>query len=171
MLKLGAGYYAVMDRATSLGQLVARNERQLSTRLGHSGSDQRRPGRADCYRSPFSDGPLNFGRERQFACGAGDHRIGYTQPPCPRRLAARPVPAPPTLSPFRLASAVPDIPRILHFSGDDSPSQHAECWGFYAGCTALDGNRICNNRSSADGRAALAGAIIHIRRARTAGSR
>jgi hypothetical protein len=30
MLKLGAGYYAVMDRATSLGQLVARNERPLS---------------------------------------------------------------------------------------------------------------------------------------------
>jgi hypothetical protein len=31
MLKLGAGYYAVMDCATSLGQLVARNERPLST--------------------------------------------------------------------------------------------------------------------------------------------
>jgi len=27
MLKLGAGYYAVMDCATSLGQLVAPNDR------------------------------------------------------------------------------------------------------------------------------------------------
>jgi hypothetical protein len=36
MLKLGAGYYAVMDCSTSLGQLVARNERPLSTLLGHS---------------------------------------------------------------------------------------------------------------------------------------
>ena len=66
MLKLGAGYYAVMDCATSLRQLVARNERPLSqpgrfsalpwmTAEGQSSAfvDRRRSGRS----APFSDIP------------------------------------------------------------------------------------------------------------------
>jgi hypothetical protein len=72
---------------------------------------------------------------------------------------------------FRLARAVPGVPRVRHLSGDGSPSQHAERCGFCADSHAALGIvRFSTSRASAHGHTALGTAIIRTRWARAAGS-